>query len=73
VDAGMDATPPVASTPHTLPDQRVSGPMDAADAMDAEMRPLSHDVRPKTPCARCSRPQWNAEGSPLCGACRDAA
>ncbi|MFD7370420.1 DNA primase family protein [Streptomyces mirabilis] len=29
--------------------------------------------RPKTPCAKCSRDQWNAEGSPLCGACRTAA
>lgn len=29
--------------------------------------------RPKTPCARCSRPQWNALGSPLCLNCREAA
>lgn len=73
VDAEMDASHPVASIPGTRSDQQLSHGMDAADAMDAEMRPLSHDVRPKTPCARCSRPQWNAEGSPLCGACRDAA
>jgi hypothetical protein len=72
MDAGMDAGLFAASTPETSPDQQLSGAMDARDAMDAEMRPLS-ELRPKTPCARCSRPQWNALGSPLCGACRDAA
>ncbi|MEV8396189.1 phage/plasmid primase, P4 family [Streptomyces sp. NPDC057596] len=35
--------------------------------------PLLTQLRPKTPCARCSRPQWNAEGSPLCDPCRTAA
>ncbi|MFF9117282.1 phage/plasmid primase, P4 family [Streptomyces massasporeus] len=35
--------------------------------------PLLTQLRPKTPCARCSRPQWNAEGSPLCHDCRTAA
>ncbi|GAA2901933.1 DNA primase family protein [Streptomyces mexicanus] len=35
--------------------------------------PLLAQLRPKTPCARCSRPQWNAEGSPLCLECRTAA
>ncbi|WP_415947742.1 AAA family ATPase [Streptomyces sp. KLOTTS4A1] len=29
--------------------------------------------RPKTPCEKCDRPQWNAEGSPLCVDCRTAA
>jgi hypothetical protein len=29
--------------------------------------------RPQTPCAQCSRLQWNAEGSPLCFDCRIAA
>ncbi|MEU9657562.1 hypothetical protein [Streptomyces chartreusis] len=29
-------------------------------------------ARPQTPCAKCDRMQWNAEGSPLCGACRSA-
>ncbi|MFD8225159.1 ATP-binding protein [Streptomyces massasporeus] len=46
---------------------------DAGNAGDAEMQPLSNDVRPKTPCAQCSRPQWNAEGSPFCLDCRPAA
>ncbi|MFE9922281.1 phage/plasmid primase, P4 family [Streptomyces sp. NPDC005774] len=35
--------------------------------------PLLAQLRPKTRCARCSRPQWNAEGSPLCLDCRPAA
>lgn len=30
------------------------------------------DARPTTPCTQCGRDQWNAEGSPLCGACRAA-
>jgi hypothetical protein len=72
VDAGMDAGLFAASTPETLSDQRTSGAMDAMDAMDAGMRPLS-ELRPKTPCQRCSRLQWNALGSPLCGECRAAA
>lgn len=43
-------------------------PQDAGrDAQDAQ------DGRPKTPCAQCGRAQWNADGSPLCGPCRDAA
>ncbi|MFB6775566.1 ATP-binding protein [Streptomyces sp. NPDC056337] len=45
---------------------------DAGDAGDAEMQPLSND-HTKRPCARCSRPQWNAEGSPLCYDCRTSA
>jgi putative DNA primase/helicase len=35
--------------------------------------PLLAHLRPKTPCAQCGRAQWNAAGSPLCGACREAA
>ncbi|MFM9595798.1 phage/plasmid primase, P4 family [Streptomyces scabiei] len=35
--------------------------------------PLLAQLRPKTPCQRCGRNQWNAEGSPLCGDCRTAA
>lgn len=27
--------------------------------------------RPKTPCNRCQKPQWNAYGHPSCGDCRD--
>ncbi|GAA2346755.1 phage/plasmid primase, P4 family [Streptomyces kunmingensis] len=35
--------------------------------------PLLAQLRLKTPCANCRREQWNADGSPLCGPCRDAA
>jgi hypothetical protein len=72
VDAGMDAALFSASTHGTGSDQHLSGTRDAMDAMDAEMRPPS-ELRPKTPCTRCSRLQWNSEGSPLCGFCREAA
>lgn len=72
VDAGMDAGLFAASTPNTGFDQRRSGAMDARDARDAELHQLSSS-RPKTPCKSCGREQWNAAGSPLCGACREAA
>jgi hypothetical protein len=72
-DAAPDAARSVASGILTLPDQREHQRADAADAADAGMQRLSTDVRPQTPCARCSRPQWNAEGSPLCFDCRTAA
>jgi hypothetical protein len=65
---------PFAASPHgAASDLRKHARGDAGDAGDAGMHPLSDEPRPKRPCARCSRPQWNAEGSPLCGACRDAA
>lgn len=32
--------------------------------------PLLAHLRPKTPCSRCGRKQWNIEGSPLCADCR---
>lgn len=35
--------------------------------------PLSAPPRPKKPCQRCGRGQWNAAGSPLCHDCRTAA
>ncbi|QIJ62222.1 ATP-binding protein [Streptomyces sp. JB150] len=72
-DAAPDAARSAASGVLTLPDQREHQRADAADAADAGMQRLSTDIRPKTPCARCSRPQWNAEGSPLCLDCRTAA
>jgi hypothetical protein len=74
-DAGMDAALFAASTPTSASDlQRLEG-MDAGDAMDAVVHPLSAPVveRPQTPCANCGRNQWNAEGSPLCGRCREVA
>lgn len=71
-DAGVDAALFAASTTRTASEQGVSGALDAMDARDAEMRPLS-ELRPKTPCESCGRPQWNVEGSPLCGECREAA
>lgn len=70
VDADVDAGLFPASTPAATPDLRLSGPLDAGDAMDAVTQPLSGD-RSKLPCTACRRPQWNAAGSPLCGACRD--
>ncbi|MGP4092702.1 ATP-binding protein, partial [Streptomyces sp. KR55] len=72
-DAAPDAARSAASGVLTLPDRREHQRADAADAADAEMHPLSTDARPKTPCAHCTRPQWNAEGSPLCLDCRTAA
>ncbi|MEU7718172.1 ATP-binding protein [Streptomyces tibetensis] len=63
----------VASPQGPAPDLQGQGRGDAGDAGDAEMQPLSDDVRPKSPCAQCSRPQWNAEGSPFCLDCRTAA
>lgn len=41
VDAGMDASRFLASTPAPGPDQQISPGLDARDAMDAEVRPLS--------------------------------
>ncbi|MCF1645988.1 ATP-binding protein [Streptomyces indiaensis] len=62
-----------ASPQGTALDLHGHGRGDAGTAGDAEMHPLSNGVRPKTPCAQCSRPQWNAEGSPFCLDCRTAA
>jgi hypothetical protein len=64
VDAGMDAGRSVASTLGTRPDQQVSSGMDARDAMDAGMRPLSDAAtgygrslnRPNSLCAGCKEP-----------------
>lgn len=42
VDAEMDASRFTASTPQAAPDQQVPRGMDARDARDAEMRPLSN-------------------------------
>lgn len=53
-------------------DLQESPPRDGGDGGDGEI-PSPPADRPKTPCTRCSRLQWNALGSPLCGACRDAA
>ncbi|WP_406470146.1 ATP-binding protein [Streptomyces hirsutus] len=72
-NAAGNAAPFVASPRRTAADQREHLRGDAGTLGDAEMQPLSDDVRPKTPCARCSRLQWNAEGSPLCFDCRNAA
>ncbi|MBC2867316.1 ATP-binding protein [Streptomyces mexicanus] len=72
-DAVGDAASFPASPRGDASDVRKNTRGDAGDAGDAGMHPLSDEPRPKRPCARCSRPQWNAEGSPLCGACRDAA
>ncbi|MFI2633929.1 ATP-binding protein [Streptomyces collinus] len=63
----------VASPQGPTPDLQGQGRGDAGNAGDAEMQPLSDDVRPKSPCAQCTRPQWNAEGSPFCLDCRTAA
>lgn len=52
VDAGMDAGLFVASTPVTASDQRGFAAMDAVDAMDAEMQPLSNDRL----CVSCGLP-----------------
>ncbi|MFI5803004.1 ATP-binding protein [Streptomyces sp. NPDC051561] len=75
VDAGMDAALFAASTPQSTPELQRHGGMDAGDAMDAVVHPLSAPVtaRPQTPCSSCGRNQWNAEGSPLCGRCREVA
>ncbi|MDH2391258.1 AAA family ATPase [Streptomyces sp. HNM0663] len=35
--------------------------------------PVDETDRPKAPCKKCGRPQWNAEGSPHCFDCRPAA
>jgi hypothetical protein len=51
-DAGMDAGLFVASTPVTAFDQREFAAMDAMDAMDAEMQPLSNDPL----CVSCGLP-----------------
>jgi hypothetical protein len=78
VDAGMDAALFAASTPHTAPDQHESAPMDAGDAMDAEMRPLSNvaPIGPNVgPCVQCRKPtiRYGAQGNPRCPDCRKAA
>lgn len=64
VGAEVDASRSVASTPSSGPDQRVSSRVDARDAMDAGMRPLSNAVpgygrslnRPTSVCAGCKEP-----------------
>lgn len=71
-DAVGTLAPAVASTHHP----RSEATVNAGDAVNAEMQPLSNVAtadRPKTPCAKCGRAQWNALGSPYCGACRTAA
>ncbi|MBV2357813.1 ATP-binding protein [Streptomyces sp. J2-1] len=72
-NAGGNAGPFAASPQGPGSDQGEFPWGDAGDAGDAEMQPLSDDAYLKTPCAQCSRLQWNAEGSPLCGVCRQAA
>jgi hypothetical protein len=59
-----------APAPDTLIDLPEQKPAGAAGPAGAELRLLSTSERPMTPCARCHRDQWNAEGSPLCGECR---
>ncbi|MFE9170873.1 ATP-binding protein [Streptomyces kebangsaanensis] len=54
VDAAMDAGLFAASTSHTGSDQCVYPPVDARDAMDAEMHQLSNGVHPK--CVGCGFP-----------------
>lgn len=77
-NAAGDAALSAASPQGITPDLRERGRGDAGDAGDAVMHPLSASAtgrqgeRPKTPCARCGRAQWNADGSPLCGPCRTA-
>ncbi|MFZ3558365.1 MULTISPECIES: ATP-binding protein [unclassified Streptomyces] len=74
-DAGNaegDAAPFAASPLAAIPDQHGYARGDAGTLGDAGMHPLSGD-RPKTPCANCRREQWNADGSTLCGPCRNAA
>ncbi|MFE5793549.1 phage/plasmid primase, P4 family [Streptomyces sp. NPDC056503] len=53
----------------------VAGQRDASRGEPGEPGdfPLSAHPGRKSPCAQCSRPQWNAEGSPLCYDCRAAA
>ena len=69
MDAGMDAGLFTASTPGTASDQRESSRMDAGDAMDAVMQPLSNEPT----CSGCggSLSKWAAEQGtgmhPMCG------
>lgn len=71
--AGGTAALFAASPLRAAPDLRECERGDAGTLGDAEMQPLSSQHRPQTPCANCGRVQWNAEGSPLCLACREAA
>jgi hypothetical protein len=71
-DAAGDAGPRTASPQDAASDQHGYDRGDAGDAGDAETHPLS-DPHPKTPCERCGRGQWNADGSPHCYDCRTAA
>ncbi|MFF0184908.1 ATP-binding protein [Streptomyces sp. NPDC005244] len=54
----------------TLPDLGRDTHAGAVGAAGAGLRLLSAPERPLTPCARCTRDQWNAHGSTLCGQCR---
>lgn len=76
VGAGAGAGDFTAPAGDTLPDLDEYTSAGAPGAAGAEMQPLSNAApgdRPKTPCAKCGRQQWNALGSPHCGACRGAA
>lgn len=73
--AGAGAGDFTAPAGEILPDLDEYASAGAPGATGAEMQPLSDaapGARPKTPCAKCGRAQWNALGSPLCGACRNA-
>jgi hypothetical protein len=56
-DAEVDTGPPPASTPEPLTDQARQGGMDAGDAMDAGMRPLSDAATPlpRGTCSGCGQ------------------
>ncbi|GAQ69689.1 hypothetical protein T45_01420 [Streptomyces turgidiscabies] len=59
-----------APAPETLPDLAESHAAGAPGTAGAALHLLSNTERPMAPCSRCSREQWNAHGSPLCGRCR---
>ncbi|WP_214415645.1 ATP-binding protein [Sphaerisporangium fuscum] len=71
MDAAVDAGSPPASTPDPVHDQAKHSHMDAGDAMDAEMRPLS-DAAPVGTCAGCGTamtiltPGQTRHPNPLC-------
>jgi len=57
-DAGMDAGLFAASTPSMAPDLRERADMDAGDAMDAAMQPLSNPAL----CSVCHEPMDTSLG-----------
>ncbi|MFD0773533.1 hypothetical protein ACFQZ2_06285 [Streptomonospora algeriensis] len=56
------------SQPDETADQDGRPERDGHDDCDGSSRQLSSD-RPKTPCRKCRRPHWSADGSPFCTDC----